>query len=194
MVTGQSLASEYNEDYYKTGLGPHPYARSEPWLGFFGNIASRIKQDFNPAAVLDAGCAIGLLVEAFHNHGIKAVGYDFSPYAIAQAPEHMKPYMFCRSIAEPFEHEADFITCIEVLEHMQEDDSLAAVRNMTQVSDIILFSSTSDDFSEPTHINVRPQEYWLKAFENEGFVWRSDYNASYVCPWAKIFVRKMSCK
>ncbi len=194
MVTEKSLASDYyNEEYYSKGFGPVPYGRTEPWLSFFGNIAQRIKEDFAPRSLLDAGCAIGLLVEQLRLRQVAAEGFDISEYAISQVPAPYSDYCFCRSLVQPFDSHYHLITCIETLEHMAADEAVIAVRNMCQSTDIILFSSTSDDFDEPSHINVQPQEYWINLFRENNFVWDQSYNAAYICPWAKLFRRVPDC-
>ena len=38
--------------------------------------------------------------------------------------------------------------------------------------DDILFSSTPDDFDEPTHVNVRPASWWIERFAERGFAAR----------------------
>ena len=79
----QSAAMLFDERYFQTGLGP-PYDRNEYWLGFFNGIAEHITRSLNPHRVLDAGCAMGMLVEAFWDRGAEAWGIDISPYAIAR--------------------------------------------------------------------------------------------------------------
>jgi hypothetical protein len=41
-----------------------------------------------------------------------------------------------------------------------------AVTSLCKYSDAMLFSSTPDDFTEVTHLNVEPVEYWVKPFVN----------------------------
>ncbi len=57
------IASTYGADYFAHYSGG-PYRRDEHWLGFFGGIADRIVTDIDPSTVLDAGCAMGFLVES----------------------------------------------------------------------------------------------------------------------------------
>lgn len=181
--------SYYDAEYYRIGFGEHAYERKEPWLSFFGNIAHHIKHDFSPKTVMDAGCAIGLLVEQLAKRGIKAQGVDISEYAIREA-KAAGCDCYQGSLVDPFPATYDFIVCIETLEHMPEDEARTAVRNMCAASDSILFSSTSDDFEEPSHVNVQPQAYWIDLFRENGFRHEEGYNAGYICPWAKLFWRQ----
>ena len=77
---------------YATSCGK-PYCRNEEWLQFFGAIADRIAADINPRRVLDAGCALGLLVETLRARGMEAFGVDISSYAIAHAEPGTRPYL-----------------------------------------------------------------------------------------------------
>jgi hypothetical protein len=100
---------------------------------------------------------------------------------------------FCRqgSIAEPFPRRVDLIICIEVVEHMPRDEADAAVINMCAHADDILFSSSPNDHREPTHINVRPAEDWAEQFARHGFFRDTEFDATFISPWAVRF-RKSS--
>ncbi|MGQ0805917.1 MAG: hypothetical protein ACT4PI_18940, partial [Actinomycetota bacterium] len=53
----------YGRYYYEHDCG-RPYERDDHWLGFFRDLAQRIVDGLAPETVLDAGCAMGFLVEA----------------------------------------------------------------------------------------------------------------------------------
>ncbi|MFN2235590.1 MAG: hypothetical protein ACK2U1_15290, partial [Anaerolineales bacterium] len=78
--------------YYQHGCGDLPYERNQGWLDLFSRIAERIIQDIQPTTVLDAGCALGFLVEGLRNHGVEAFGIDISDYAIENVHQTIKPY------------------------------------------------------------------------------------------------------
>src|SRR5258708_5633565 len=159
------LGSIYDAAYYQSSCGPIPYARSDVWLRFFSTIAEEIVRSLHPSRVFDAGCAMGMLVEAFRDRGVEAWGVDISAFALAKVRPDIRPYCQVKSITEPFGGRFDLVTCIEVLEHIPEQEARAAVKQITTASDVVLFSSTPDDHAEPTHINVHPIPYWLKLFE-----------------------------
>jgi SAM-dependent methyltransferase len=182
-------ASAFNEYYYRNCCG-QPYERSDTWLTFFGEIADRIVTDINPTRVLDAGCAIGMLVEALRARGVDARGIDVSSYAIQSAPDELRPYLREASIAEPFGERFDLIVCIEVLEHMQPGDADRTIANIAAHTDEVLFSSTPFDHKEPTHINVRMPEEWAEAFARPGLYRDVDYDASFITKWATRFSRR----
>lgn len=177
----------YDKQYYAF-YDAVEYSQSEKqWQNFFGMIANRIINQFSPNKVLDAGCAKGILVQAFLEKGIDAYGFDVSEYAISEVPDEYKYRFKVRSILEPFEDSYDVITNIEVIEHLSEYEGEIAVRNMCNSGKIIVFSSTSTVFEDTTHVNVRNQDYWVKLFLKNGFVRDLEEDVSYISSSAMVF-------
>ena len=179
----------YDRNYYEQYTG-RPYRRDEYWLGFFQAIADRITETIRPARVLDAGCALGMLVEALRSRGVEAYGIDVSSYAIANVHDSIRP--FCReaSVTRELEGRYDLIVSIEVLEHVPAREGEDAIANICRHTDDVLFSSTPSDFREDTHVNVQPAEYWAEQFARHGLVRDVDYDASFITPWAVRFRRR----
>jgi hypothetical protein len=181
----------FNANYYEHGCGDIPYERTSRWLEMFDGIARRIIQDIQPKTVLDAGCALGFLVEGLRKHGVEAYGIDISDYAIENVHPNIQPYCTQGSIIDPFPQKYDLIVTIEVLEHMPKEQAEVAVANLCQHSDDILFSSSPFDYKEPTHFNVQPPEYWVDVFARHGFYRDVDFDASFITPWTVRF-RKLN--
>jgi SAM-dependent methyltransferase len=179
--------------YYANCCG-HDYAKTDDWESFFGNIADRIIDDFNPARVLDVGCAWGYLVAALRDRGVEAYGIDVSEYAIKNVREDIKAFCSVCSITEPLPEELpqsyDLITCIEVFEHMHEEDGLRAMGNICNYSDKIIFSSSPDDITEQTHYNVQQLEYWSRQFAKNNFYRSLAYLPDYISPQAVFFQKQ----
>ena len=178
----------FDRYYYESSCGP-VYERSPHWLNFFGNIADHIVRKIGPATVLDAGCAMGFLVESLRDRGVQAYGIDISDYAIENVRADMKPYCRVGSILEPFPQKYDLIVSIEVLEHLHKDDGEKAIENLCRASDQLLFSSTPIDYREATHFNVQPIEYWTELFAAQQLVRDVDFDASFITSWAILFHR-----
>jgi SAM-dependent methyltransferase len=178
----------YDAYYYAHDCG-RPYQRDAEWLAFFGGVADCIVSDLQPRTVLDAGCAMGFLVEKLRERDVSAFGIDVSAYAIQQVHESVRPYCQTASITEPLPQKYDLIVNIEVLEHLTTFEARAAIPNLCRHTDRILFSSTPVDYREVTHLNVQPPEYWAELFAREGFIRDVDYDASYITPWAALFRR-----
>ena len=182
-----TAAPLYDASYYAQGCG-EPYEHNAAWLGVFDNIAGRIVSELRPRSVLDAGCALGFLVETLRQRGVQAWGIDVSRYAIEHAAPEVQPFLQISSILDPFPlPRYDLVVCIEVLEHLPPEQALPAVENLTRAADDIIFSSTPFDLREPTHQNVQPPEYWAGLFYRCGFIHDVDYDAAYISPWAMRF-------
>lgn len=187
----------YNEHYYKyyrTASGAVSYEEPEQWMAFFGQIADHIVADFAPKTVLDAGCAMGYLVAALRDRGVEAYGIDISKYAISRVREDVKPYCACVSLTEQlpqgFPKHFDIVTSIEVLEHLYSDDGAKAIDNLCGLTDMLLFSSTPNDYTEPTHVNVQQREYWARLFAQCGFFNEVSYQPQYVSSYAVCYRRE----
>lgn len=183
-------AADYSAAYYLGAhLGP-PYSYDEPhWKEFFGDVADTIVATLAPTSAYDAGCAIGLLVRALVERGVDARGGDISEFAVSGAPEGLRERLEVKNLVEPLDGRYDLITCIEVLEHMSSGDARKAIANLCAATDVILFSSTPEDFREATHVNVRPPAAWAADFAQHGFFRRTDVDASFLSPWAVVFAR-----
>lgn len=184
------MASEPFDAYYYRHCCGQPYVRNDVWLRFFGGIADRIVADLRPATVLDAGCAMGFLVECLRARGVAADGIDLSTYAIDQVDPSVKPFCRAGSIADDFGRDYDLIVSIEVAEHMPERDAERAIANICAHTTDVLFSSSPIDYREPTHVNVHPPEYWAEQFARHGFYRDVDHDAGYILPWAARFRKR----
>jgi glycosyltransferase involved in cell wall biosynthesis/SAM-dependent methyltransferase len=180
----------YDRQYFETSLGPIPYDRTHPeWLTFFGAIAEHIATDIKPHRVLDVGCAKGFLVEALRDRGVDAFGIDISEYALSEVRPDIRRFCRLASAWEPLDGKYDLVVCIEVLEHLTEIRGRQAIANICRGTSDVLFSSTPDDFAEPTHINVRAQSWWIALFRENGFQLDLDYDAGFVSAQAMRFRR-----
>lgn len=180
---------DYGEDYYATDFG-EPYGRTEHWLTTTAGYAERIVADLNPASALDAGCAIGLLVEALRERGVDARGVDISEYAIEQVPEALAPYCRVADLTDPLDREYDLISLIEVIEHIPPAAASDVLKNLCAHTSTLLFSSTPRHLDQPTHLNVRAQEDWSADLAGLGFYRDLTYDATWLTPWSALYRRR----
>lgn len=166
----------YDADYYSHGCtidDSAAYGRHDPWLSFFKQMAAKLVKRYNPKTVADVGCAYGMLVENLCDLGVNARGFDISPYAISNARDDVKSRLKVHSILDDLPLIGgklyDLVVCIEVLEHLPPEHANRAVAVLCAASDRVIFSSSPDDFDEPTHFNVLPTAAWIKLFETQGF-------------------------
>ena len=183
---------QFGRYYYEHDCGT-PYARNDEWLAWFGQIADDIVSRLAPSRVLDAGCALGLLVETLREHGVEAWGIDISDFAITQVHDSVRPYCAVGSVVDPlppaFPDRFDLVTCIEVVEHMSPVDGEQAIARLTTLADRILFSSSPADFGEATHLNVQPSEHWSALFAQAGFLRNLDFDFRLPTTWTSLYER-----
>jgi 2-polyprenyl-3-methyl-5-hydroxy-6-metoxy-1,4-benzoquinol methylase len=190
---GDSLQPDqlYGADYYAHYWGGGgAYERNERWLKFFGDVADGLVRDFHPATTLDAGCAMGFLVEQLRKKGVDASGFDISEYAISQIDESIAANCRVATLSDPIEERYDLITCIEVLEHLPPEEADAAVANLCSATDLIVMSSTPGDYGEPTHLNVLQPEDWAAKFAQNGFFRDVERDLSYLSRWTAVYIRR----
>jgi 2-polyprenyl-3-methyl-5-hydroxy-6-metoxy-1,4-benzoquinol methylase len=185
----EDQSAEYGRYYYRHDCGI-PYERNDHWLRFFGKVADAIVRDLRPTSVLDAGCAMGFLVEALRERGVEAWGIDVSEYAISQVHESVSEFCTVGSLAEPLPRRYDLVVSIEVLEHIPPTEASAAIANLCAATDRLLLSTTPDDYGEITHLNVQPSEAWSAALAGESFLREVEHDVSYVTPWAALYTRR----
>lgn len=186
----------YNQGYYETydtGIGKVDYRTSKDIKTFLRHVAVQIAK-LKVKTVLDVGCAMGHLVAALRDLGIHAYGIDISEYAISQAREDIRPYCSAQSVLDPLPKEFpptfDLVISIEMFEHLSEEDAETAVKQVCSWANMIIFSSTPDDFEDPTHLNVRQREYWSRLFAKQGFFDDLEAQPDYVTSYAVCYRRQ----
>jgi SAM-dependent methyltransferase len=183
-------AETFGADYYASHCGALVYGRQERhWGRFFRGIAERIVQTLSPRSVFDAGCAHGFLLEALRDKGIEVRGRDISKFAMSEVRDDMRPFVEQGTIADKIDGSYDLVTCIEVLEHISEEEAVCAIASMAAAAPRLLFSSSPSDFKEPTHINVKPVIWWLHRFADVGLAPVKDYDASFITAHAYLLER-----
>lgn len=163
----------YDDAYYQGHCGT-PYDRdynNGMWLRFFSLIAKAIVNEYHPVRFLDVGCAKGFLVECLQDMGVDAYGFDISSVALGAVRDDVKSRCKVGSSNDgnSYDGHFDVIACIEVVEHLTPQMGEETIRLLCEHGDVIVFSSSPDDLSEPTHINVQPGRYWEALFRKFGF-------------------------
>lgn len=169
----------YNQTYYQTHCGEE-YERGNGWEEVFACYAQRIIREICPHSVLDVGCAKGFLVEALRDQGMEAFGIDISEYAVASVRKDIRPFCKVQSVLHPIEGHYDLLTCIEVLEHLDQAEIALAIQHLCAASDDILLSSTPFDYDEESHVSVHTPAYWAEQFAYHGFYHDVRYDCSYI--------------
>jgi len=95
-------------------------------------MAAFIALNFAPNRVLEAGCAMGLLVKALRGRGVEAEGFDFSRWCIDTAHPQAKPWVCWGDILElkPPVRPYDMVLAIDILEHLPPEKVPLAIENL----------------------------------------------------------------
>lgn len=178
-------AALYDEEFFARYCGSLPMSRNVPErIAAAREAAARIAEALRPARVFEAGCAVGLLVEALWDRGITTHGRDLSSYALAQVREDIQPFLTQGSIAEPIEGAYDLAIAVDVLQHLEEEDALRALRHLAGAAPQLLFSVPSGKSDPRFNRTVRPLRWWLERLAEAGLAPVPGFDASFIAPCA----------
>jgi 2-polyprenyl-3-methyl-5-hydroxy-6-metoxy-1,4-benzoquinol methylase len=175
--------ADFAEQYFLHDIG-RPYGRDEYWIGEASRRAERIIATIAPRTVFDAGCAMGLLVEALRERGVDACGCDISSYALERVAPAVQDYCRHASVSEELSRRYDLVVCVEVMPHVMPDEADAAIDNFCRHTEDVLFSSMPVVNPWPRHVNLNPGAYYERVFARHGFVRDAAYDTAFVSPWA----------
>jgi hypothetical protein len=131
--------------------------------------------------VLDFGCSSGLYLKALNSQrpDLSLSGFDNSAEAVRMAEA---AYIHQQDLTQSIPShlvQKDVPTlgiCLEVFEHIPHNDIRAVMDNLTEHSDIIIFSAAIPGQGGTGHINCRPRMDWIRWFESFG--WLVDLDAT----------------
>ncbi len=150
---------EYDQAFYEKNT-ENLYSSAE-------TIISIIKSYYSPASVIDVGCGLGAWLKAWSENGVQDFlgldGTSVPPSAYLIPQENFRCVNFEeweQNITRTF----DLAMSLEVAEHLSADASDGFVKNLTTLSDIILFSAAVPYQGGRHHVNCQPLDYWAKKF------------------------------
>ena len=105
------------------------------------------KKSFNGLSILDIGCGGGILCEPLSRLGAKVTGIDSNEKAIKVAKAHakkknLKINYINGDLTKVAKSSFDIITCMEVLEHVENVNQIISISNDILNKDGIFFGST----------------------------------------------------
>ena len=94
--------------------------------------AAFIALNFAPKRVLEAGCAMGLLVKALRGYGVEAEGFDFSRWCIDNAHPTARAWVRWGDVLDlkPSARPYDMVLAIDILEHLPPEKVPLAIENL----------------------------------------------------------------
>jgi cyclopropane fatty-acyl-phospholipid synthase-like methyltransferase len=126
-----------------------------------------------PNSIVDIGCGAGIYLNEFAKRGISDwLGIDGSP----SAKENFllnKNELIIFDLAQEyqFKKKYDLGLCLEVAEHLREQDADTLIKTITEASDTIIFTAAIPGQGPRSigHINEQPHSYWIKKFKDKNF-------------------------
>ena len=126
---------------------------------------------FEIKTVVDVGCGIGLYLKAFADiSGATVKGFELSQYAIDHALIDSSDIMSHDLSLPLFPHKRyDCCISFEVAEHIDKAHAGIFVRNLTLLSDVVIFSAAKPGQGGTDHVNCQDEEYWIDIFGFTGY-------------------------
>jgi 2-polyprenyl-3-methyl-5-hydroxy-6-metoxy-1,4-benzoquinol methylase len=151
--TSEDLSLKEIENIYKNVVLKEDFydeSYDQDWhIAPFNDMAKLLSEVFNPKKHLDAGCGIGLLVQAMRTLNIDSFGFDFSEKLINKSKSSIREYLIVTTaekwIKKTSIEDYDLITFMEVFEHIPISNIIEVLDSLHDVYKGNLF------FTIPSH-------------------------------------------
>lgn len=143
--------------------------QGDPWT-FAPRVWRYMIERFAISSVLDVGSGRGHAANWFHSNGCRTIAVDAEERNIASA---LYPTVMHDITAAPFICPVDLTHCQEVVEHIAPEYLNNLMRTLCN-GDTVLMSHGEPDQTGHHHVNCQPQEYWINAMKDHGFLLLED--------------------
>ena len=127
--------------------------------------------------VLDVGCGVGILTEQFNRLGCTSIGIDISPAAIRKSVYPQSCFLVEDSSRLDYPNGYfDLVASREVLEHIPVTQIDWCIQEWDRVAKGVMIHIVSvaergqSAFDDPTHLNVKPEQWWIDRFKEHGYL------------------------
>lgn len=128
---------------------------------------------FSPKSVVDIGCGLGTFLHEFNKNGVNDyMGIDGPWVDVKKLSkninlDHFRTMNFDENIS--INKKYDLALCLEVIEHINEKYATRMVNNLSNLSDVVVFSAAIPFQGGQNHINEQWLDYWQKEFEDNNY-------------------------
>ncbi len=162
----QNYKDHYDDAFFKQRNNPSDIKMFKGMFLLFNSV-------FEPASVVELGCATGLLLLNFKEKGVDVQGYDVGEAALKYAKDQSIVEVHDCTQPIPFKKLYDLAICLEVAEHVPTHCSEGLVDNLARAtSKAVIFSAAPVGQGGVGHINEQPWPFWMELWEARG--WRED--------------------
>lgn len=160
----------YDEDFYDSQL--------ERSLSSARAILKKLFEFWKPQSVLDVGCGVGTWLHAASELGVKSVlgiDGDYVKPEMLQIPQHcfIGADLSSRRLPAILQNKTGrnygLAMCLEVAEHLPFEKSKELVEDLTEISDVVLFSAAAPFQYGTNHINEQWAEFWALLFREKEY-------------------------
>lgn len=151
--------------------GLHP--GNENFYAVHKRVADYILK-YKPKNHLDLGGGNSPLTKILQDNQVEAELVELNPHSVNLQIELGTKNIWLEDFTDIEYSLFDFITSIEVFEHISDEKILPFIEYLPTFCKYFLFSSTpypnTPEFDEQWgHINLKPTEKWVEIYENAGF-------------------------
>lgn len=125
-----------------------------------------------PQSMVDFGCGVGTWVKTGQELGVSEIlGLEGNWLDLKQLVIPEKNFQY-QDLASKFDlgKQFDLAISLEVAEHIEEKFSNNFIDNLTQASEIILFSAAIPGQRGSGHVNEQWPDYWIEKFKSRGYI------------------------
>lgn len=200
----------YFEGYYK-GIADFTQKRDKELANWFRGMFEHINNYYplrkgQGKKLIEFGCATGTASSVLKGYGWDVTATDISEYAVRKAAKNHKGIRFLVHDMEKSFNSTKFNLALafDVIEHLPNPEKgIKNVYNLLKKGGTVIFTTPNDYphvYNDPTHINVKRPEEWIKILKKAGFrnifvkqvaivpyFYRWNYQFAFVFPFAVNF-------
>lgn len=136
-------------------------------------IVPYLVETINPKSVVDVGCGIGTFLHMFNRHGVMDfLGLDGEWLNTELAQKYIsldKLKIVDLEQIINLDRRFDLAVSLEVAEHIEESSADVFVKNITSMSDVIIFSAAFPGQGGQNHVNEQWPSYWADKFSSYSY-------------------------
>lgn len=127
---------------------------------------------FQPNSMVDFGCGVGTWLKEGQKKGVqKTLGLEGEWLDKNQLVIDPKDFIYANLQNKiDFSSKFDLGVSLEVAEHIEEKYADIFIENLTNSSNVILFSAAIPGQRGSGHVNEQWPEYWIKKFDSHEFI------------------------